>query len=72
MFIFVLSPLFFYARRTFPYLLGTMGVLFILVFEVSSHFEVEGAVCVHNPNSCILSWLKQSWEEEEAAGWQDM
>lgn len=49
-----------------------MGVLFILVFEVSSHFEVEGAVCVHNPNSCILSWLKQSWEEEEAAGWQDM
>lgn len=45
-------------------------VLFIVFFEVFSHFEA-GAVYVHNPASCILSWL--SWEEEEeAAGWQDM
>lgn len=30
-------------------------LLFILVFEVFSHFEVEGAVSVQNPDWCILS-----------------
>lgn len=41
-------------------------VVFILVFEVFSHFEVGGAVYVHNPGS------KRAGREEEAAGWQNM
>lgn len=62
---------FFNARTTLPYFLGAKGCsIYRIFFEVFSHFEA-GAVYVHNPASCILSWL--SWEEEEeAADWQDM